>query len=53
MLTKNSRNNTDKEINKNVYYLDNKEVKTDHIEFYAVIMYTDNEDNTYSFNQFL
>jgi len=53
MLTKNFRNNTGEEIDENVYYSDNEEVKTDHVEYCAVIMHTDNEGNTFNLGQFL
>jgi len=53
MLTENFRNNVSEEIDKNVYYLNNEEVKTDCVKYCAVIMHTDNESNTFSFDQFL
>jgi len=48
MLLKILNDNAVKEIDKNTYYLNNKEVQSDHIEYYAVIMYTDNENNTFN-----
>ena len=53
MLTENFRNNTDEEIDKNAYYSDNEEVKTDRVRYCAVIMHMNNEDNTFSLDQFL
>jgi len=53
MLTKNFKNNTDEEVDKNAYYSDDEEVKTGHIEYHAVIMHMNNEDNTFSLDQFL
>ncbi len=53
MLTKNFRNNTDEEIAKNAYYLNNEEVKTGCVKYCVVIMHTDNEGNTFSLDQFL
>jgi len=53
MLTKNFRNNTGEEVDKNVYYSDDEEVKTGHVKYHVVIMHTDNEDNTFSLDQFL
>jgi len=53
MLTENFKNNISEEVDKNAYYSDNKEVKTGRIEYCAVIMHTDNEDNTFSLDQFL
>jgi len=50
---KNFRNNTDEEIDENVYYSNNEEVKVDRVEYHAVIMHTDNEVNTFSLDQFL
>jgi len=37
-------------INKNTYYLNNEEVQSNHIEYYVVIMYTDDENNIFDFN---
>jgi len=53
MLTENFRNNTGEEIDKNAYYSDNEEVKTDRIKYHAVIMHMNNEGNTFSLGQFL
>ncbi len=53
MLTKNFRNNTGEEIDKNAYYLNNKEVKTGCVKYCVIIMHTDNEGNTFSVDQFL
>jgi len=53
MLTKNFRNNTGEEVDKNAYYSDNEEVKTGRIKYCVVIMHMDNEDNTFSLDQFL
>ena len=53
MLTKNFRNNTDEEIDENAYYSDDEEVKIDCVEYCVIIMHTDNEDNTFSLDQFL
>ncbi len=53
MLTKNFRNNTGEEVDKNAYYSDNEEVKTDCIEYHVIIMHMNNEGNTFSLDQFL
>ncbi len=53
MSMKNFRNNTGEEVDKNAYYLNNKEVKIDCVKYRAVIMHTDNEVNTFSLDQFL
>jgi len=53
MLTKNFRNNTGEEIDKNAYYLNDEEVKTGCIKYHVVIMHMNNEDNTFSLDQFL
>jgi len=53
MLTENFKNNTDEEIDENVYYSDNEEVKTDCVEYCVIIMHTDNKSNTFSLDQFL
>jgi len=53
MSTKNFRNNTGEEVDENVYYSDNKEVKTDHVKYHAVIMHMNNEGNTFNLDQFL
>ena len=45
--------NTVEEIDENTYYLNDKEVQSDHIEYHAVIMHTDDENNTFSLDQFL
>ena len=48
MSLKTSNDNAVEEINKNTYYLNDKKVQSDHIEYCAVIMYTDDENNTFS-----
>jgi len=53
MLMKNFKNNTDEEIDKNAYYSDDEEVKTDHIKYHVIIMHMNNENNTFSLDQFL
>jgi len=52
MLLKILNNNMIKEINENIYYLNDKKVQSDHIEYCAVIMHTDDENNIFSFDQF-
>ncbi len=39
-----SNDNVIEEINKNTYYLNNKKVQSDHIEYCAVIMHTDDSE---------
>jgi len=41
-----------KEINENIYYLNDKEIQSDHVEYFAVIMYTDDKNNIFNFDQF-
>jgi len=52
MSLKISNDNMIEEINKNTYYLNDKEVQSDHIEYCTVIMHTDDENNTFDFDQF-
>jgi len=53
ILTKNFRNNTGEEVDKNAYYLNNEEVKTDRVEYCVIIMHMNNESNTFNLDQFL
>ncbi len=53
MLMKNFRNNTGEEVNKNAYYLNDEEVKTDCVKYCVIIMHMNNEGNTFSLDQFL
>jgi len=41
-----------KKINENTYYLNDKKVQSDHIEYHAVIMYTDDKNNIFNLDQF-
>ena len=50
---KNFRNNMSEEVDKNAYYLNDEEVKTDRVKYHVIIMHTDNEGNTFSLDQFL
>jgi len=42
--------NVIEEINENTYYLNDKEVQSNHIKYCTVIMHTDNENNIFNFN---
>ncbi len=53
MLTKNFKNNTGEEVDKNAYYSNNEEVKVGRVKYRAVIMHIDNEVNTSDLDQFL
>jgi len=53
MLTENFKNNIGEEVDENAYYLNDKEVKTDCVKYHAVIMHMNNENNTFSLDQFL
>jgi len=50
---KNFRNNISEKIDKNAYYSDDEEVKTGCVKYHAVIMHINNENNTFSLDQFL
>ncbi len=40
--------NVVEEIDENTYYLNDKEIQSDCIKYYAVIMHTDDENNTFN-----
>jgi len=40
------------EIDKNTYYLNDEEIQSDYIEYCAVIMHTDDENNIFDLDQF-
>ncbi len=42
--------NVIEEIDENTYYLNDKEVQSDHIEYHAVIMHTNDKNNIFSLN---
>ena len=42
-----------KDMNENAYYSDNKEVKADYVEYYAVLIHTEFTDIMISLDQFL
>jgi len=42
--------NVIEEIDENTYYLNDKEVQSDYVEYHAVIMYTDDKNNTFNFD---
>ena len=44
--------NVIEEIDKNTYYLNDKKIQSDYIEYCAVIMHTDDENNIFDFDQF-
>lgn len=53
MLMKNFRNKVNKKVNENVYYSDNKDIKTEHIKYCTVLIHTDKKENTLDLKQFL
>jgi len=50
MLLKILNDNVIEKIDENTYYLNDEEVQSDHIEYHAVIMHTDDKNNTFDFN---
>jgi len=52
ILLKILNDNVIEEIDKNIYYLNDKKIQSNHIKYHTVIMHTDNENNIFDFDQF-
>ncbi len=52
MLLKILNDNVIEEIDENTYYLNDEEVQSNHVEYCAVIMHTNDENNIFNLDQF-